>query len=608
MKIFKTLFLVLLVLVSFSRLSVAQTNITKIEYYIDNDPGYGLGIDVAITPNINFTNLSVPINLNSITTGLHTLYFRAKNANNNWSLQNSILFYKPSISTNQPLSNIIALEYFIDNDPGYGMANQIPMAPNTNISNLVLPIHPSNLNSGIHSIYIRAKDANNRWSLVNSVICYKPYSATNSSSLSNITKLEYFIDTDPGYGLANNINITPSTNISNLILPIQPSNLTVGLHSIYCRARDMNGKWSLVNTAIVYKPYAVSPTSISNITRLEYYIDKDPGYGLATQISITPSIDIANIILPLNVSILSVGMHTIHLRSQDANGNWSLKNAALFYKPYTPPSLSSLANIDQLEYYFDYDPGLGNAKTIMFSPSSDLSNLVIPIDPFPLSVCEHNLYVRARNLNGQWSLVNATPVIVPMTISVKMFIEGYYYGNHLMTETLNNQGVQSGPCLEVDSVLVELRDTMSPYTVAYSYKGVLRTDGILPCKFPTAANGNSYYIVLNHRNALQTWSAHPVLLTIGLSGFTNYDFTTAANQAFGSNQIEVDSNTYALYSGDLNQDENIDLLDLGGVENDINEFQFGYFATDINGDGNVDLLDLAPVEANISNFIFSIHP
>jgi len=63
-----------------------------------------------------------------------------------------------------------------------------------------------------------------------------------------------------------------------------------------------------------------------------------------------------------------------------------------------------------------------------------------------------------------------------------------------------------------------------------------------------------------------------------------------------------------LYSGDLNQDENIDLLDLGDIETDINNFQFGYFATDINGDGNVDLLDGPIVENNINGFIFSSHP
>jgi hypothetical protein len=72
--------------------------------------------------------------------------------------------------------------------------------------------------------------------------------------------------------------------------------------------------------------------------------------------------------------------------------------------------------------------------------------------------------------------------------------------------------------------------------------------------------------------------------------------------------VEVDPGVWAFYSGEINQDENIDLLDVALMEDDINNFQFGYFATDINGDGNVDLLDLPKPELNVNNFIFSAHP
>jgi hypothetical protein len=50
------------------------------------------------------------------------------------------------------------------------------------------------------------------------------------------------------------------------------------------------------------------------------------------------------------------------------------------------------------------------------------------------------------------------------------------------------------------------------------------------------------------------------------------------------------------------------LLDIGLLETDINNFEFGYFATDINGDGNVDLLDNPTLETNVNGFIFSMHP
>jgi hypothetical protein len=124
------------------------------------------------------------------------------------------------------------------------------------------------------------------------------------------------------------------------------------------------------------------------------------------------------------------------------------------------------------------------------------------------------------------------------------------------------------------------------------------------CYFTSNVNGEKYYIVVKHRNALTTWSKQQVLLSTNCA----YSFSNASQQAYGDNEIQIESNLWALYSGDINLDENIDLLDLGDLETGITNFQFGYLATDLNGDGNVDLLDSPDLEANINNFIFSVHP
>ncbi len=510
--------------------------------------------------------------------------------------------YWPAVSAQ---SNITRIEYYIDNDPGYGSATSVSFTPGTNVSNVVIPFNPASVAEGIHTLSVRAKDGSDNWSLQNSTIFYKPYTVSTPAAQPNITKLEYFIDTDPGYGLATNVNVTASTNIANIIIPINPTALTTGMHIMVTRSRDANGNWSLQNSTLFYKPYTLStPGAQPSITRIEYFIDTDPGLGLATNVTITPNTNIGNLVIPVNPLLLSPGLHTFVTRARDANGNWSLQNSTMLYKPYTPPVTTALSNIVKVEYYFDYDPGYGNGINVPITSGTNLSNLVIPIDPYPLTVCSHNFYVRAKDANGQWSLINATPVIVDMTISVRFFIQGYYAGNETMTTVLNNEGVQSGPCSEVDSVDVELHNSSSPYAKSYAYRGVLRTDGILPCKFPASVNGQLFYIVIRHRNGVQVWSADPMLM----SQTAHYDFSTSADKAYGNNQVQVDSTVWAFYSGDFNQDENVDLLDLAILEMDINDFQYGYFATDINGDGNVDLLDNPLVENNINNFVFSVHP
>ena len=72
--------------------------------------------------------------------------------------------------------------------------------------------------------------------------------------------------------------------------------------------------------------------------------------------------------------------------------------------------------------------------------------------------------------------------------------------------------------------------------------------------------------------------------------------------------IEVEPGVWAIYTGDINQDENIDLTDYTLYEFDASNFLFGYRPTDIDGDGTVDLLDSPILENNLFNFIFSSHP
>ncbi len=193
------------------------------------------------------------------------------------------------------------------------------------------------------------------------------------------------------------------------------------------------------------------------------------------------------------------------------------------------------------------------------------------------------------------------------TLSLKLFLQGYYLsGTQTMTSALLNQG-QNNTSTQTDTVTVELHDVMMPQNIIATSKGVVNTDGTMACNFynlPSYTMG--YYIVVKHRNSIETWSNG--LLMFNYMNQANYDFTTAASQAYGSNQTEVEPGIWALYTGDVNQDENVDLLDASILEFDITNFAYGYFVTDINGDGNVDLLDNPMVEENINEFIFSAHP
>ncbi len=189
------------------------------------------------------------------------------------------------------------------------------------------------------------------------------------------------------------------------------------------------------------------------------------------------------------------------------------------------------------------------------------------------------------------------------TLNLTCFIQGYWDGISGMAPALYNQG-ETSTITACDSIDVELHSDTAPYGIDASVRVVLNQDGTATCVFPPVT-GNKY-IVVKHRNALQTWSADPIAMSTTVA----YNFSDADTKAYGNNMIQVSTtpSVWAFYSGDVVVDENMDLLDLGSVESDISNFGYGYLPTDLNGDGNVDLLDSPMLESNISNFIYSNHP
>jgi hypothetical protein len=51
----------------------APLNIVKAEYFVDNDPGFGLATDIPLTPAPEITNLAPTIDISGLTPGAHYL-------------------------------------------------------------------------------------------------------------------------------------------------------------------------------------------------------------------------------------------------------------------------------------------------------------------------------------------------------------------------------------------------------------------------------------------------------------------------------------------------------------------------------------------------------
>ncbi|MFN7014071.1 MAG: hypothetical protein ACK4ON_07360, partial [Bacteroidia bacterium] len=249
---------------------------------------------------------------------------------------------------------------------------------------------------------------------------------------------------------------------------------------------------------------------------------------------------------------------------------------------------------------------LGNSTAVIAYPTSGALRLTGNVSALNDAVnttanttnCFHNL-----TYDEICESTTRTPVIatVGCTKNLKLFIEGYYIGGGAMAPVKANQGVGTSTT-DVDDVTVELRDA-STYAVVATTSAVLKTDGSVAAKL--VAPAGNYFIAVKHRNAIQTWST--AAEAFGTSTAT-YDFSNAANKAYGDNMKNLGSGVFGFYSGDINQDNSIDIADFPALFSDNDNFVFGYFNTDLNGDGSVDIADFPLVFLNTDNFIYSINP
>lgn len=168
------------------------------------------------------------------------------------------------------------------------------------------------------------------------------------------------------------------------------------------------------------------------------------------------------------------------------------------------------------------------------------------------------------------------------TLNLKVYLEGFWKGTTHVRDTIR----------------VSLANATSPFAIVDNGLAYLDEQGNATLGFTNAPNG-SYFIVVKHRNHVQTWSSGPLSFATG--GTTQFDFTDQITKAYGSNMKQVGS-SYVLYGGDANQDGFVDLTDY----NVLFKAQYGldrYKASDFNGDDFVDGYDALIVISNLGKSI-----
>ncbi|MEP7141800.1 MAG: hypothetical protein ABI707_02960 [Ferruginibacter sp.] len=335
----------------------------------------------------------------------------------------------------------------------------------------------------------------------------------------NINRVEYFFNTDPGFGNGVSIAIAPSPNIVNATANINITSVPEGLNSLFVRSRDANGKWSITNRFLFIRTLL---PAVNNITGAEYFFDADPGFGGGTVINLTPGLDVPDVSVNTNITNLSLGLHSLFIRSRDASGKWGVTNRFLFVK-----AASGLPNITATEYFIDTDPGFGNAVPVALNAATNLPDFVVNVNITGLSAAVHRLYLRSRDAAGNWSITNIysftiaalapTPLIAVNSITKKIMCGSTQFNlAYHSTGTYNNGNIFS----------VQLSNATGSFAAPTVIGSLARTtSGLVTCTIPLQVpNGSNYRVRVVSSNPAVTGVTSDTIFTL----FTQPRFSDTA--------------------------------------------------------------------------------
>ncbi len=316
------------------------------------------------------------------------------------------LLFLLMVSLGSRAQSVVNAEYFFDSDPGHGNGTPIALTPSGGDLIFTTSIPVTSLSPGLHFVAIRIKETGGLWSVFES----RGFYITNATAdAANIVAAEYFFDADPGHGNGTAIAVTAGA-VTNFTIGLPSTGLTPGFHFLAIRTKGANGQWGIFESRGFYITNAT--TDAANIVAAEYFFDADPGNGSGTAIPVTAGA-VTNFTVSLPATGLDPGFHFLSIRTKGTDGKWGIFESRGFY---ITGAATDVPNIVAAEYFFDNDPGTGQAESISITPGA-ITNFTVNLPATGLDPGFHFLAIRVKGADGKWGLFESRGFYVSPTTS-----------------------------------------------------------------------------------------------------------------------------------------------------------------------------------------------
>lgn len=265
---------------------------------------------------------------------------------------------------------------------------------------------------------------------------------------------------------------------------------------------------------------------------------------------------------------------------------------------YTIPANFNIANSYLVAFVTSYDANNINNHEVLNAETLDINKLMPPDVELDVQMWIEGAYDQSKsNMTTRLLQMGLLPSLQP------------YSGPPWNYPGMEGQGWKSSdyPTTAVDWVKVSFRTGISKNTEVAATAAVLLEDGTL--FFPNtrvlnSSLGNSFYVVVEHRNHIGAMSPFPISI---VNNKLSYDFRSKNSYVFGFGQKEITPGVWGLFGGDGDQVSQPVGFDINGQDNtkwNPNNGLFNkYLEWDYNLDGDINGAD--KILWNGNNGIFS---
>jgi hypothetical protein len=584
--------------------------IVSYEFWIDDD--YASRTIQNITPSSVY-HMMDPLNLANVSDGFHVLNLRYKDNDNVWSSVLQQFFTKSPASVGND-KKIVSFEYWVDNDY---TSRTIQNVTPSSVYHMMDLINLTSITSGFHILNLRFKDNTDSWSSL-----LTQFFTKNSVGFivpNKVVSWRLWYDND--LNTLENYTLTPPVDIYHMMDTIEMPFLTIGNHMINYQFSDLNKSFSTVRTD-TFNVSSCLPHGGRVINGVDSICQDQTGVvysirNIKNAASYTWSVPAgATILSGNNTSSITVdypvplsGNVSVYATNSCGNGETMICPVTVY-----PPTIAGAVTGGEI-LFFGMETTLtleGNVGSVLkwqkrwnggaWQDIANITNVYSEV-PDTTGTWDYRAEVQSGPCSALFSdFTTVTVEPVSRTLNLTIFLEGLFDPSANQMRKAQDENGDKFPGTVADKIQIRLARTTNPYSVYYSVNDVdLNQDGTCSATIPRTGY---FYLVVNHRNSIETWSSEPVSL---LTDPVSYDFTSAAFQAYGDNLVEI-SGTWVIYGADVNQDGLVDSSDMLYVETGSDEFATGYLNADVNGDGLVDSSDMLLVEKNSDFFISSAHP